>query len=509
MDGTKRILLVADSEGEAAEVRASLEASPLGREIVWAGSLGEATKALRRSGFEAILLNTCLSGCPAVDAVKRLLKTAQDTPILVITDAADVPEAIDAVRQGAQDYVLKSSFSDGALGHRLQFCIERFRQARDVGRQLVETRKLKARFESLMRDNADAILVLDMGGRVKFANPAAGSLFDRDPGSLIGTDPGIPIENAESMEIAIGKRNGIDTVLDIRVMKTYWDDEQVFLATLRDISLRKRTERALVLAKQQAELASEMKSKFLANMSHELRTPLNSILGFAEMMQQGVFGHIENPRYTDYITTIRQSGAHLLTLINNLLDLSKIEAGHEELDEETVDIFELLHAAAHAAEPTAREHGITLTCEVDSQPHLLRADHVRLDQIVLNLLSNAIKFTPRGGRVILSGRAAVSGGYEITVVDTGCGMDPADIPQAMGSFAQIRNPYLRKRDRGTGLGLPIARGLVELHEGRMEIASRRGRGTRVTVLLPADRVIDDKVDRLISLASAHRNRHLS
>ncbi len=509
MDGTKRVLLVGDSEGGAADVRASLETGVLDREILWARNLDEATKALRKSGFEAIFLDSDLGDCSPADAVKRLLKVAQDTPILMITDTEKVPAAIDAVRHGAQDYILKSSFSGGALEPRLQFCIERFRQAREISRQLTETRKLKARFESLMRDNADAILVLDMGGRIKFANSAAGNLLNKDPESLIGTDPGIPIENAESMEIAIGQRNGIDTVLDIRVMQTYWDDEQVFLATLRDISVRKRTERALVLAKQQAELASEMKSKFLANMSHELRTPLNSILGFAEMMQQGVFGHIENPRYTDYISTIRHSGTHLLTLINNLLDLSKIEAGREELEEDTVDIFEMLHAAVHAEEPTAREHGITLNCEVDARPHLLRADRVRMDQIVLNLLSNAIKFTPRGGWVTLSGRGVVSGGYEITIVDTGCGMDQADIPQAMGSFAQIRNPYLRKRDRGTGLGLPIARSLVELHGGRMEIASQRGRGTRVTVLLPGDRVIDDKVDPLISLASVRRDRHLS
>jgi signal transduction histidine kinase len=240
-------------------------------------------------------------------------------------------------------------------------------------------------------------------------------------------------------------------------------------------------------------------------MSHELRTPLNSILGFTEMMQRGLFGEIGNPRYADYLDTISYSATHLLTLINNLLDLSKIEAGREELEEETVDIRALLQAAAAAEQPTAQEHGLTLDCEVAPHPKLLRADPVKLKQIVLNLLSNAIKFTPEGGSVTLSGRGA-GGGYEIVVADSGCGMDQDDIPQAMGSFGQIRNPYRRTGDRGTGLGLPIARSLAELHQGSLEIASRRGFGTRVTVRLPAERRVEQPGGRLLPAASDGRSR---
>ena len=156
----------------------------------------------------------------------------------------------------------------------------------------------------------------------------------------------------------------------------------------------------------------------------------------------------------------------------------------------------MLRAAAQTEEPTARENGLSLTCHVDEQPPLLCADRVKLDQIVLNLLSNAIKFTPEGGWVSLSGSMDPSGGYAIVVADSGCGMDEADIPRAMGSFAQIRSPYVRTRDRGTGLGLPIARNLVELHGGRLEITSRRGYGTRVTVSLPAHRVVSVTQGRL-------------
>ena len=502
-----RLLLVTDNEGDAAFLSASLAAGHATPEIVRVADLHQAAEALSEEAFDAVLLDITLCRTRPAEAARQLAEAAGDAPILVIASSAEISATSEALRHGAQDYILWSSFNGGTLTHRLQFCIDRFRQERETRRLLHETEKLTIRFENLVRDNADAILVLNANGRIKFANPAAGRLFNRDPASLVGSDPGIPLERGDAMEIVVGRRNDSDAVVDVRIIKTFWDREPVLLATLRDISLRKRAERALLAAKQEAELASETKSRFLAHMSHELRTPLNSILGFTEMMQRGLFGAIGNPRYAGYLDTISYSATHLLTLINNLLDLSKIEAGREELAEETIDVRELLHAAAAAEQPTAREHGLTLDCDVEPHPQLLRADPVKLNQIVLNLLSNAIKFTPEGGSVTLSGRAT-AGGYEIVVVDSGCGMDQDEIPQAMGCFGQIRNPYVRKGDRGTGLGLPIARSLAELHQGSLEIASRRGFGTRVTVRLPAKRHVEHASGRLLPPASDGRSRSL-
>ena len=517
MDRPMRYLLMADDEGDALRLRHALRTDPCGRdsgrsdlaetaeEVVRTANLFEAAAALRDGSVDAVLFDTGFSGCRPGDALSLLAGAAPDAPLIVLTDHDRLPLAMNAVRQGAQDYVLKSSCDDGTLRHRLRFSVERFRQARDDARQRQKAEKLKSHYERLIHDNCDAMLVLDSSGRIKFANTSAASLFKRNPASLIGSTPGIPIDNGDSMEIVISRHSGPDMVVDMRLTRTAWDDEPVYLATLRDISLRKRTEHALVLAKQQAEMANEMKSKFLANMSHELRTPLNSILGFTEMMQQGVFGKVTNPRYEDYLSTICHSGRHLLTLINNLLDLSKIEAGREELDEQVVDIDELLHAAARAAEPNAREHGLTLTCDIDGHASLLRADPVKLDQIVLNLLSNAIKFTPEGGRVSLAARPTQKGAYQIVVSDTGCGMDPDEIPQAMGLFMQIRSPYVRNRDRGTGLGLPIARSLTELHDGTLEITSRRGFGTKVTLTFPAQRLLGSPLTRMVPPPSAKRS----
>ncbi|WP_193368651.1 ATP-binding response regulator [Pelagibius marinus] len=513
MERPTRYLLMADGNEEAVRLQAALAgtrqgtaddaaarraASAFREEVIWAGNLFGAAAALRQGNVAAVLLEAGFTGCRPSDVLNLLSGTAPDAPLILLADNDHLLVAMNAVRQGAHDYILKSDLDDPVFRHRLKFRIERFARTCQTRRRLQQAEEKKTRFESLVQDNSDAMLVLDLRGHIRFANPAAANLFRRNPASLLGSNPGIPIDDGDTMEIVIGRHRSSDTVADLRITRTTWNGEPAVLATLRDISLRKRTERALLLAKQQAELASEMKSKFLANMSHELRTPLNSIIGFTEMMQRGVFGKIDNPRYEDYLATIRNSGRHLLTLINNLLDLSKIEAGREELDEQTVDVHDLLQTAIHAEEPTAREHGLRLSCNIEGPARLLRADPVKLDQIVLNLLSNGIKFTPEGGKVTVSGEVTETGDYKITVADTGCGMNEDDIPEAMGLFSQIRSPYVRTRDRGTGLGLPIARSLAELHGGTLTITSRRGLGTQVSVTLPAERVLDNPLTALAS-----------
>jgi signal transduction histidine kinase len=496
MEGSQRYYLVTQDADAARRLQGVLCCDAQCENLLWREDLANVGLDLQGAVFDAAFIDAELLRDFTAPQARHLSSLMPETPLLVLASSGDLPAALDAVRLGAEDYLLKSTFDDGSLLARIDFMIARFREQRATRRCLLETQRLTARFEGLMRDNADAILVLDAMGKVVFANPAAGKLYRNSPLSLIGSSVGVPVEDGGPFEIVIGHHEGADTVADVRVMRTTWDDQPAFLATLRDISLRKRTERDLVVAKQQAELANEMKSKFLANMSHELRTPLNSILGFTEMMERGLFGPIGNERYSDYLATIRQSGTHLLTLINNLLDLSKIEAGREELHEEDLDVAALLEAAAHAEEPTAKERGLTLICQTRNAPEGLRGDRVKLDQIILNLLSNAIKFTPEGGRVTLAARQTETGACEIRVSDTGCGMDETEIPRAMSAFAQIRAPYLRARDRGTGLGLPIARSLVALHGGQLSVSSRRGVGTEVIVLLPVERVIGAKVKPL-------------
>jgi PAS domain S-box-containing protein len=230
-------------------------------------------------------------------------------------------------------------------------------------------------------------------------------------------------------------------------------------------------------------MANQAKSQFLANMSHELRTPLNAIIGFSEVISSALFGPVD-ARYRDYAQDIHGSGHHLLRIINDLLDLSKVEAGRLELHDGGVPISILFDTCRRMMGDRAAATGITL----DIEPTGLEvdADELRLEQVLLNLVSNAVKFTPSGGSVRIAARLADDGGVAVSVADTGIGMDAGEIPRALQPFGQIDNSLARPHG-GTGLGLPLAVRLVELHGGAVAIDSEPGRGTTVTFTMPPER----------------------
>jgi signal transduction histidine kinase len=259
------------------------------------------------------------------------------------------------------------------------------------------------------------------------------------------------------------------------------------VGTYLDISARKRVEAHLRQAKEEAELASRTKTEFLANISHELRTPLNAIIGFAEILSGQIFGKLGDQRYVNYAADIRDSGQHLLTLINDVLDVSKIEVGKLELNEEPVDIIAVLESSMRLMRDRAEEAGLELRAELPRGLPFLQADARRLKQILLNLMSNAVKFTAAGGRVVV--RAVVAeDGLSIAVEDTGIGIAPHDLEKALRPFGQIDSRMARKY-QGTGLGLPLTKSMVELHGGRLTLESEVGRGTKATIWLPRERII--------------------
>ena len=258
---------------------------------------------------------------------------------------------------------------------------------------------------------------------------------------------------------------------------------------VEEITAHKLTQRAMLQARIEVERAHAAKFDFLANVSHELRTPLNAIMGFTELMLRETFGGIGNPRYADYVRMIHQSAGHLFGLIEDILDISKHEAGKVDLIEEEIDPALLAAAALPMVEGRAHAGGIVLEVEIAPGTWSLRGDRKRLLQVLLNLLSNAIKFTPPAGTVTVRAAPGADGGLLLEVADTGIGIARRDLERVFEPFVQLHPKGIAASDEGTGLGLPLARRLAELHGGSVRLESAPGTGTTARLSLPSWRVL--------------------
>ena len=439
--------------------------------------------------FQAVLFDMRVE--ETADRCKRLrkLRESAGAPVLVLTGDEEDEQAHALIRSGAADDILTDTADGRRLLRAVRLNLERDRLTRELAMRQREAAAARTRFYNLVESSADGVLVLDGQGSILFANTAASAMLERPAEQLVGETFGEAYVDRTSSEFTILRRSGSALTIEMRVMETLWDDQKAHVATLRDISARKETEQALRRAKQQAEWASDMKTQFLANMSHELRTPLNSILGFSEMIASGMFGPIGHRKYGEYASDIHRSASHLLGLISDLLDISRAEAGRFELAEDVFDVCATLSLASRTMKPKLREGGLGIALDIESVEGLsIRGDERRIQQVLLNLLSNAIKFTPPGGRIRLSACLSRVGNLVITVSDTGIGMDPERVEEAFLAYVQVSEIEIRRSQQGTGLGLAVARTLVEQHDGWMEMESEPGRGTQVSVVLPAERV---------------------
>lgn len=257
-----------------------------------------------------------------------------------------------------------------------------------------------------------------------------------------------------------------------------------YASLLGDAVLRHRARIAEQSASIEAELASKVKSEFISNMSHELRTPLNTVIGFSKLLTEHARRRLPDADIVEYAGLINDAAGHLLAVINDILDISKIQSGKYTLDSREVSVEELVTVSINAFRLMANEAGVTIETSMAYDLPMARGDSGKLRQIFTNIISNAIKFTPRGGTVKIEGLRTQSGGVGILIRDSGVGMSPEEISIALTPFGQVDSGRARWRE-GTGLGLPIAKSLVELHGGQIEIRSKKGEGTEVSIYLPS------------------------
>lgn len=365
----------------------------------------------------------------------------------------------------------------------------------------------QAQFSAIVNNSPTKIHIKDLEGRYILVNKVAERLFGvteeeargKTAKELFPDDVAMDfsdhdravLESEQSIEREEVWRDtdGFRTYLTVKFPIRDVDGRIVAIGAIgTDITERKRTEEELRVSKEQAELANRTKSEFLANMSHELRTPLNAVIGFSDMLCGQPYGPIGHERYLGYSADIKAAGVHLLGVINDILDLSKIDAGKVILNEEEMDASDVVQSCFALVGERATAGGVELNWEVAENLPPIYADERRFKQIMINLLSNAIKFTQAGGSVTVKAWARPEAGFVLQVVDTGIGMALEDIPAALTPFRQLDSD-LNRRFEGTGLGLPLTKSLVEMHGGSFDLQSKVGVGTTVTIRFPAERVL--------------------
>ncbi|MBF0163741.1 MAG: response regulator [Magnetococcales bacterium] len=474
------ILLIEDHPAEARliqELLHEIHATPY--RVVVANSLTEGLSALDRTRFDLVLLDLNLPDSQGLETFETIRTAHHRVPIVILTNLDDKAFALEGVRRGAQDYLVKSALQlapGDFLSRSLEYAIARQHTH-------VRLEESQANFLHLVECVADGILIVDQRGIVRFLNRAVQELFGKRA-PRIGDEFGFVVMNGLTTELDLVPMGQLERrVVEVRVAPIVWEGENCLLASLRDITQRKRVEEELRRAKLSAEQANQAKSRFLAMMSHEIRTPMNAIIGMADLMSMERL----TEELSEAMSIIKDSGHALLTLINDILDLAKIESGEMRMEEDEFsprDLLASVRSIMHV--PAERQKGLRLTCEIaDSVQEAVKGDYRRIRQVLINLVGNAIKFTDRGGvRIAVAHDINHLGSWlRFSVTDTGIGIPAEKLGEIFGLFVQADHGIYQKYG-GTGLGLAISKRLVEIMRGSIWAESSPGEGSIFYFTIP-------------------------
>ena len=493
------LLLAEDDDGDAELVRLPFRREPAAPEFCVVPTVHEALSAIRSRTFDIIICDLRLRDGSGLDIVRHIREADLNVPVLMLTGFGSEHEAVEAIRNGADDYFVKNRDTYARLPKITSSLVRSARSEQDRKRSTAELKRATERFRDYAEAASDWFWETDAADRLTFVSGGGSTgqeleaLLGQPIWALADADDNFSRERHEReiagrrlfRDFVYSRRDEAGDTRTIRLSgKPFHSADGQFLGYRgvgTDITHEIRTEETLRIAKVEAEKASLAKSRFLAVMSHELRTPLNAIIGFSESLIAGIAGPTTD-KAREYLGDIRNAGRHLLNVVNDVLDLSKIEAGHYGLATETVDLEESLNESVQFLTDLAIRSGVGL--ELGDVPRDVRfpGDRRAVRQILINILSNAIKFTQPGGDVAIAA-AADAPGVTICVRDNGVGIPADKLEEVLKPFHQVDNLLTRKYE-GTGLGLPIAKGLIEAHGGGLRIESEIGRGTAVYLTFP-------------------------